>query len=240
MYTPGVKTTTCGWRTPSRSSDANETQQPTKLLGVVVDGKDRLPLEQVGECPLGDRPVLQQIAGARRHPQVVLEHVDDTVGIAHEIAAADVRPHPELRRHAHALGTQVDRVLQQLVGEDTIGDDTTIVIDVVDEPIERGQSLLQPLFDTSPLRRADHPRHDVHRPGTIRALAVVVDGERDAEGNDVDLGKALPLLQFLDVQRSQALDECCRGRSGIAMSIDQLVPQKRDRAQVGHWSNHAT
>ena len=87
---------------------------------------------------------------------------------------------------------------------------------------------------------ADHPRHDVHRPGAIRALPVVVHGERDAERQDVDLGEALPLLQLLDVERPKALDQSRGGRARVAMGVDQFVPQERERAQVGHWSNHAT
>ena len=88
--------------------------------------------------------------------------------------------------------------------------------------------------------RADHARDDVHRPGAVGALPVVVHGERDAERQDVDLGKALPLLQLLDLERPQTLDQSRGGRPRVAMGVDQLVPQERERAQVGHWSKHAT
>ena len=119
--TPGVSTTTCGWRRPRRSSDASESSSRRRLIRVVVDRQDRLTLEEVGEGALGDRPVLQQVADSRRHPEVVLQHVHDAVGVANEIAAADVRPHAELRRHADALGTHVDRAFEQLGGEDAVG-----------------------------------------------------------------------------------------------------------------------
>ena len=72
-------------------------QQSPQMIRIVVDRQDRLAFEQVGEGSLGDRPVLQKVADTRRHSEVVFEHVDDSLGIAHEIAAADVRPHAELR-----------------------------------------------------------------------------------------------------------------------------------------------
>ena len=68
----------------------------------------------------------------------------------------------------------------------------------------------------------------------------MVHGEGDAQRDDVDLRKGLSLLELLDVKRSQPLDQRGRRRARIAMGIDQLVPQKRERAQVGHWSKHAT
>ena len=117
---------------------------------------------------------------------------------------------------------------------------SAVVVDVVDEPVECRQPLLQTEFDPGPLRCGDHPRHDVHRPRPVGALSVVVHRERDAERHDVDLGEALSLLQLLDVQRPQTFDQSCRGRPRIAMGVDQLVPQERERSQVGHRSKHAT
>ena len=72
-------------------------EHPVQLVGVRVDGQDALLREQIGEHALGDRPVLEHVADAGGHAQVVLEHVHRAVGVAHEIAAGDVRPHAELR-----------------------------------------------------------------------------------------------------------------------------------------------
>ena len=72
-------------------------EQPAELVGIVVNWKNRLPLEQIGERSLGDRPILQQVAGTGWNTQIVFEHVDDSIRIANKVAATDVGPHAELR-----------------------------------------------------------------------------------------------------------------------------------------------
>jgi hypothetical protein len=82
----------------------------------------------------------------------------------------------------------------------------------------------------------DDPRDDVERPGPVDATAVGVDGERDAHGEDVELGERLSLLQFAVLERRQLLDErSCRG-ARRAVGGEELVPGGRRGAHVcqGH------
>ena len=67
-------------------------QQVGQPADVGVDRLDAVVAEQLGEDVLGHHPVLQQVGHPRRDPQVVLEHVDRPVGVADEVAAADVGP----------------------------------------------------------------------------------------------------------------------------------------------------
>ena len=108
---PGVSTAATA--VAAGAQRAQRLQQP---LGVAVDRADRLALEQLGEDPLGDGPVLQHVGDARGHPQVVLEDVDGAVGVAHEVGAADVGPHAVRRVDPVALGPEAGRGLDQLLG----------------------------------------------------------------------------------------------------------------------------
>ena len=144
-------------------------EQLGQLLRVGVDGGDPLPREHLGKRPLGDRPILQHVADPRGHAQVVLEHVHGAVGVAHEIRPGDVRPHTEPRLDALALGAEVDRAVEQLPREHAIGDHPLVVVDVVDEPIEGDEALLESLGDARPLAGLDDPGDDVEGPGAVDA-----------------------------------------------------------------------
>ena len=106
--------------------------------------------EHLGERPLADRPVLQHVAHARRDPQVVLEHVHRAVGVAHEVGAGDVRPDAEAGVDAPALGPEVGRVVEQVAREHPVGDDLLVVVEVVDEAVERDEPLHETALDAAP------------------------------------------------------------------------------------------
>ena len=72
------------------------------------------------------------------------------------------------------------------------------------------------------------------RPRPVDALAVGVHGERDAHGEDVDVGGVLAGPQLGQAERAQVLDERGGGRTGLAVLVEQLVPGAGERAQIGH------
>jgi hypothetical protein len=140
------------------------------------------------------------------------------------------------RVRADALGPEVLRVLEQLGREHAVGDDPLVVVQVVDEHVDRPEPLGESGLDATPLRRGDDPRDDVERPGPVDATAVGVHRERDAHGEDVELGERLSLLQFAVLERRQLLDErSCRG-ARRAVGGEELVPGGRRGAHVcqGH------
>ncbi len=172
-------------------------QQLVELVGVGVDGADVLLLEHLGEHPLGDGAVLEDVADTRRHAQVVLEDVHLAVVVAHEVGSRDVRPHAELGVHAAALRAVVRRAVEQLGREHTVGDHPLLVVDVVDEEVERDQALDETALDDRPLVTGDHTGDEIERPGTVEVGAVGVHRERDAHREDLDLGDPLQLGQLL-------------------------------------------
>jgi hypothetical protein len=189
--------------------------------------------EQVGEGPLGHQAVLQQVADPGRHPQVVLQHVDRAGGVAHQVAAAHVRPHPELGAHAPALGAEVGRAGQQLGREHAVGHDVLVVVHVVDELVEGRQPLDEAGLDAAPLGGVDDPGDDVEGPGPVDAPAVRVDGEGHAHGQDVQVGVVLAGLELGHAERVDELHQGGGRGPGTAVRTDELVPESRLHPVVG-------
>jgi hypothetical protein len=99
---------------------------------------------------------------------------------------------PERRVDADALRAEVDRFRQHLLREDLVLDDALVVIEVVDEQVQRLHALLQPKPRLAPLLFRDHSRDHVEGPGAVDRPALLrIDGEGDAHLLDGDLGRKL-------------------------------------------------
>ncbi len=89
---------------------------------------------------------------------------------------------PELRIAEHALA-----------GHDARAEDRLLVIDVVQERVERLHALAQPAIEHLPLVRRNDPRHDVERNQPLGAGILAVHRERDADA----MKRALGLVALL-------------------------------------------
>ena len=79
-------------------------------------------------------------------------------------------------------------------------------VEVVEEPVERGDPLHQPLLEVGPLVGRDDARHEVHREGALDALALAVDGEGDAGLAEGGVAHPLPLGQLVRREAAEAVD----------------------------------
>ena len=69
----------------------------------------------------------------------------------------------------------------QLPRHDAVADDLAVVVDVVDEQVERAHALGEPALDHAPLVAGEDARHEVEREGTVAGGAVGAGRvERDA------------------------------------------------------------
>ncbi len=118
---PGVSTTTVG------RLDVGRGQRPSSVVAARRcsrrPGRMLSCSNRSAKARLEIGPVLEHVADARRHPQVVLQHVHGAVGVAHEVAAADVGPDAE--RRVARRGTRAGSwpTGEQLGGEHAVGDD---------------------------------------------------------------------------------------------------------------------
>ena len=67
-------------------------------------------------------------------------------------------------------------------------EDLLLVIDVVQEQVQRVHALAQPAFEQLPFGRRDDARHDVERDQPLGAAVLAVDGEGDADAVEGALG----------------------------------------------------
>jgi hypothetical protein len=199
LYMPGVSTTTLGSLTPGRRHRAQRLEQQ---VGIVRHRRDAVQREQLGKQPHRHLAVLEHVAHTAGHAQVVFQHVVGAAAVgvagAHDVDAGDVRIDAAGHVHAHHLGPEL-RVLGHLLLRHDAGlDDLLPVVDVVDEAVERMDALAQPGFHLLPFAFGDDARDHVERNQPLGAGAVLVlgavDGERDADSAEHQLGLVAPRL----------------------------------------------
>ena len=78
-----------------------------------------------------------------------------------------------------------------------------VVIDVVQEQVERAHALLEAALDLAPLVGGDDARHQVERHDLLDAFGALIDGEGDPARLEREIGGALAPLDFGSAQRRQ-------------------------------------
>ena len=125
--------------------------------------------------------------------------------VADEVAAADVGPHPELRvacrRHS---GTKLTESSSSSAGNTPSAMTRLVVVQVVDEEVERLEPLHEPALDLRPLLGLDHAGHDIEGPGPVDPLAVGVDGEGDPHRQDVEIGQVTGVARARPARAARA------------------------------------
>ena len=121
-----------------------------------------------------------------------------------------------------------------LGGDDAVLDDLLVVVDVVDEQVQRADPLLEAALDPVPFGGRDDPRDDVERKDPLGAGAVAVDVERDPHVQQRALGRLLAAQQLAVRHRLDQLDQRPGGRSRLAAGLEHLVEETRrsDSARI--------
>ena len=206
---PGVSRATVG--SPSQLRGATERQGRQQLLRVVLDRRDAVPGEQVREQPHHHLAAFQHVGDAGRRAGVVLQHVEVVRPDADDVDAGDMgvdaagRVQPlHLRQVA---GIVQHQPLRHLAG----AQDLLVVIDVVQEGVERLHPLRQPLLEMPPFGGVEHAGHDVERDQPLGIAALAIDREGDADA--AEQRRRLPALEIEDRSRRRR-QPICQGRIG--------------------------
>ena len=158
--------------------------------GIVLDGQHGLRREQLRKQPHHHLAVLEHVRHAGGGAQVVLEHEVAAVLVADQVDAGDLRVDlvgQVEADHRHLVGL----VGQHLFGGDHPGlEDGLPVVDVVEEPVQRGDALLEALGEHLPLGARDDARNGVERDQALGAGFIAVDGEGDAHSVEQEVGFA--------------------------------------------------
>ncbi|MNN01809.1 hypothetical protein D3C81_1144370 [compost metagenome] len=166
----------------------NRAQVIQQHVGVVRDRRHLMAREQFGEETHHHLAVFQHIRHAGRYAQIVFQHVELALAGAHDIDAGDMRIDVGGDRYALHLGA-VLRIAEDLLRRDDAGlDDILVVVNIVDEHIQRAYPLHQAGFHVRPFTGGNHARDDVERNDTFGAGFIAVDGEGNANAAEDKVG----------------------------------------------------
>ena len=149
----------------------NRAQRGVQQRRVLIDRANPEVGEQRRDQSRHRDPVLEHVGDPRRGAHVVLEHLP-AVLVAHQVAAGDVGVHAARRANAVCRPREVRAAGDQRPGDDPGLDDLALVVDVVDELVQRADPLREPAFDRPPLSAGDDPRDEVERERPVDHLAV--------------------------------------------------------------------
>ncbi len=177
-------------------------QRFQEQVRIVVDGADRLVGEELREEPHHHLAVLQHVGDPGGRAQVVLEHVVLAVGVLHDVHARDVRVDAAGHFDADHLLAELRVAGDLLVRDLARPQDLLVMVDVAQEPVERGHALAHSLREPVPLRARNHMRNDIERDEALGARGFPINGERDADAVEEE------------VRRVAVLGDARRGRFG--------------------------
>ncbi len=100
-------------------------------------------------------------------------------------------------RRAHELAAEEGALVDQPRVDHAVAEDELLVVDVLEEQVERGEPLHQALLDVLPLVGRDDARHRVHRPDALDAFFLAVDGEADAVLEHRQVGHRLAAAELV-------------------------------------------
>ena len=116
-------------------------------------------------------PILDHIGDAGRGPGIVLQHPEVAVLVADDVDAADMDIGPEADREAFHLGPVIGVAEDQLGRNNSVADDAAFMIDIMQEAVNGGDSLLHAGLKLPPFGRGDDPRNTIEWKNSIDGIA---------------------------------------------------------------------
>ena len=157
-------------------------------IRVMLDRRHLVSGKQFGKQAHHHLAVFQHVGDAGRHAQIVLEDVELAGPGADDIDTGNMRI--DLTRQIDTLHHRpVLRVVQHLLGRNLAGlEDFLVVIDVVQEHVERLDALAQARLHRLPFGRRDDARNDVEGNQALLARLLAINGKGDADAMKGQIG----------------------------------------------------
>ncbi len=159
-------------------------QRVEQLARIRFDRPHMRLLENLRERALHHFAVFEHVRHARRAAQIVFEDVKLAVAVAHQIGAGDVAPDAARRIQANARRPERFRRRDDMLGNDAFFKNPLLVVNVVDEEIQRGDALLQSALDPVPFLGFDDTWKEIKRKDFLGAFAVAVDIKSDPHAHE--------------------------------------------------------
>ena len=164
--------------------------------GIGVDRSDAAGAEELGEDALHRGAVLEHVGDPGRATAVVFQDEVAAVLVADQVGAADMDVGVLRDGDADEFRTVMGGAEDDFGRDDPVLDDTLLVVDVVEEEIQRRDALDETGLNMLPLASGHDAREGIEREDAFRAFLVSVDRERDALFEEEEFEAAELLTEF--------------------------------------------
>src|SRR5262249_23633205 len=134
-----------------------------QAAAVVIDRANRGAIEELRKRLLHELTILQHVRHAGGAAEIVFEDVVLAVGIANKIGTGDMAPDAARRIEADTLWAEAFCRCDHMLREHAISHYFALVVQIVDEHVERKDALLQSAFEHLPFVARNNARDDVER-----------------------------------------------------------------------------
>ena len=166
-----------------------------QALAVIGDGTHIEPLHQVGEGALHQMPVFDHVGHAGGAAAVVFEHQELTGRIADDVGPVDVDIGAVRQIETDHL-RPVALVAEHKFGwNNAVLENAAVMIDIVQEQVQRLNALLHAGFDRSPGGRRQNARNDIERENAIDGVFLGIDSKSDPQIEKFPFGVGGTALQ---------------------------------------------
>ena len=127
-----------------------------------------------GEEAFSDFPVLQHVAYTRRCAQIILKHIKSTVVIPYQVDTGNmdinIIRNLQLVHFAQEMRARVNDIYRNYA----ILNNKLVVVNILQEQVQRGKSLLDALLHKGPFAGSDDAGDNIKREYLLYPLAAVV------------------------------------------------------------------
>ena len=210
-----------------------------QLAGIFGNRPDFLVGARLGQH-LGDGlPVLQDVRHSGWDPDVVLQDAEFAVLVPDQVDTGDHHPRTILRIHPNHLPVEVRGCGDQPAGDDPVGEDLALPVDVGQEGLKGPNPLWHTGFDDPPFGGRDDPGYQIEWEWPLDAT----EGEGDALVQKRPAHDVRPGLEIGGVQRLERGKHRVVGRPDLSWRGKHFVPCPTERVfleQIRHGCDRRT
>ncbi len=180
---------------------------------------------EVGKGAHHQMAVLDDVRNPRRRPRIVFEHAKHTLPIAYEVDAADADVCAMRKIEPLHLGAEVGVAENKLGGNRAVVQDMLLVVDVVEEAIQRRDALNAATLDVRPIVAREYSRDHVEGQHSVDRIAVTVDGERDTKVVELAVARLCAPLKGRDLHVAHPIADRIGVRGGVSAAAEHLAEE---------------
>src|SRR5260221_14415901 len=143
----------------------------------MLDRRYAVIAEEGGEDFLQNLAIRQHVGDAARYPEIVLQHGKASMRKPYQVGAADADVNPARHRQIAHFAPKVAATVYQFPRYDAIRQNFSAVVDVLEEQIQRRDSLGESTFNLSPFVVGNDSGVEIIWENTFRAFIIAVYGE---------------------------------------------------------------